>query len=136
MRHFPSAAEPLPHRDADAVPEPSQRQWAPPQDIQPLITCRRPRHRLALLDRTIGDECLIGIQAVVLNGAKIGPRCIVGAGALVTEGKEFPEGSLIVGSPAKVVRELSAAQFAMLSRLAGHYVEQTQRHRGGIKRIG
>jgi len=93
-------------------------------------------HQAMLHGCTIGDECLIGIQAVVLNGAKIGRRCIVGAGALVTEGKEFPEGSLIVGSPAKVVRELTAQQFAMLSRLAGHYVEQTQRHRGGIRRIG
>ena len=84
----------------------------------------------------VGEGTLIGIQAVVLNGAKIGPRCIVGAGALVTEGKEFPEGSLIVGSPAKVVRTLSAAQFEMLDRLAEHYVAQTRRHRGGIRRIG
>jgi carbonic anhydrase/acetyltransferase-like protein (isoleucine patch superfamily) len=93
-------------------------------------------HQVMLHGCTIGDECLIGIQAVVLNGAKIARHCIVGAGALVTEGKEFAEGSLIVGSPAKVVRALTPAQFAMLSRLPAHYVEQTQRHRGGIRRIG
>ena len=57
---------------------------------------------------TIGDGSLIGIQAVVLNGAKIGRNCLVGAGALVTEGKEFPDGSLIVGAPAKVVRAADA----------------------------
>ena len=51
---------------------------------------------------TIGDGSLIGIQAVVLNNAKIGRNCLVGAGALVTEGKEFPDGSLIMGAPAKV----------------------------------
>jgi len=93
-------------------------------------------HQVMLHGCSIGESTLIGIQAVVLNGAKIGRRCIVGAGALVTEGKEFPDGSLIVGSPAKVVRTLSPAQFEMLDRMAGHYVTQTQRHRSGIKRIG
>ena len=85
---------------------------------------------------SIGDGTLIGIQAVVLNGAKIGPRCIVGAGALVTEGKEFPEGSLIVGAPARVLRSLSPEQFELLRRMAEAYKAQTRRHRDGIKRIG
>jgi carbonic anhydrase/acetyltransferase-like protein (isoleucine patch superfamily) len=93
-------------------------------------------HQVMLHGCSIGEGTLIGIQAVVLNGAKIGRNCIVGAGALVTEGKEFPDGSLIVGSPAKVVRTLSPAQFEMLGHLAEHYVMQTRRHRGGIKRIG
>ncbi len=93
-------------------------------------------HQVMLHGCTVGDDTLIGIQAVVLNGAKIGRKCIVGAGALVTEGKEFPDGSLIVGSPAKLVRPLTPAQFEMLSHLAEHYVAQTQRHRGGLKRIG
>ena len=93
-------------------------------------------HQVMLHGCSIGEGTLIGIQAVVLNGAKIGRHCIVGAGALVTEGKEFPDGSLIVGSPAKAVRTLSAAQFEMLGHLAEHYVAQTRRHRGGIKRIG
>ena len=59
-------------------------------------------HQVMLHGCTIGDDSLIGIQAVVLNDAKIGRNCLVGAGALVTEGKEFPDGSLIVGAPAKV----------------------------------
>ena len=93
-------------------------------------------HQVMLHGCSVGEGSLIGIQAVVLNGAKIGRHCIVGAGALVTEGKEFPDGSLIVGSPAKAVRTLSAAQHEMLGHLAEHYVVQTRRHRGGIKRIG
>ena len=59
---------------------------------------------------TIGDGSLIGIQAVVLNDAKIGRNCLVGAGSVVTEGKEFPDDSLIVGSPAKVVRTLTPSR--------------------------
>ena len=93
-------------------------------------------HQAMLHGCSIGDGTLIGIQAVVLNGAKIGRNCIVGAGALVTEGKEFPDGSLIVGSPARLVRPLTPAQFEMLTHLAEHYVAQTRRHRGGIRRIG
>src|SRR6185369_1591633 len=61
-------------------------------------------HQVMLHGCTIGDNSLIGIQAVVLNGAKIGRNCIVGAGAVITENKEFPDNSLIVGAPAKVVR--------------------------------
>ena len=56
---------------------------------------------------TVGSGSLIGIQAVVLNGAKIGHNCFVGAGAVVTEGKEFPDGSLILGAPAKAVRQIT-----------------------------
>ena len=94
-------------------------------------------HQVMLHGCSVGERSLIGIQAVVLNGAKIGKNCIVGAGALVTEGKEFPDYSLVVGTPAKLVRTLSPEQFeAMAGRLAEHYVAQTRRHRGGIKRIG
>jgi carbonic anhydrase/acetyltransferase-like protein (isoleucine patch superfamily) len=92
-------------------------------------------HQVMLHGCSIGEGTLIGIQAVVLNGAKIGPRCIVGAGALVTEGKEFAEGSLIVGSPARAVRMLSPQHFELLARLPGHYVAQKQRHQRGIRRI-
>jgi carbonic anhydrase/acetyltransferase-like protein (isoleucine patch superfamily) len=56
---------------------------------------------------TIGENTLVGMQAVVLNGAIIGENCLVGAGALVTEGKSFPNNSLILGAPARVVRELT-----------------------------
>ena len=61
-------------------------------------------HQVTLHGCTVGDGSLIGIRAVVMNGAKIGRHCLVGAGSLVTEGKEFPDGSLIMGVPAKVVR--------------------------------
>ena len=63
-------------------------------------------HKAMLHGCTIGDESLIGIAAVVLNGARIGKNCVVGAGSVVTEDKSFPDGSLIMGTPAKVVREL------------------------------
>ena len=93
-------------------------------------------HQVMLHGCSIGDGTLVGIQAVVLNHARIGRNCIVGAGALVTEGKEFPDGSLIVGAPAKVVRTLSPEQFDLLRRMAAAYQAQTCRHRDGIKRIG
>jgi carbonic anhydrase/acetyltransferase-like protein (isoleucine patch superfamily) len=84
----------------------------------------------------IGEGALIGIGAVVLNGARIGPRCLVGAGALVTEGKAFPEGSLIVGSPAVVKRSLTAEQIAGLERSADHYVRNAQRFGATLKPLG
>ena len=93
-------------------------------------------HQVMLHGCTVGDGSLIGIQAVVLNGAKIGRHCLVGAGALVTEGKEFPDGSMIFGSPAKVVRQLSPEQIAGLQRSAEHYVLNAQRFRAGLKKIG
>ena len=93
-------------------------------------------HQVMLHGCSIGDGTLVGIQAVVLNHARIGRHCIVGAGALVTEGKEFPDGSMIVGAPAKVVRTLSPEQFQLLQRLSEAYQAQTRRHRDGLKRIG
>jgi carbonic anhydrase/acetyltransferase-like protein (isoleucine patch superfamily) len=70
-----------------------------------------------------------------MNGARIGRNCIVGAGALVTEGKEFPDNSLIVGSPAKVVRTLTDEQAAGLRMNAVHYVANAARHRDTVVRI-
>ena len=93
-------------------------------------------HQVMLHGCSVGDGTLVGIQAVVLNGARIGRHCIVGAGAVVTEGKEFPDGSLIVGAPAKLLRPLSAPQFDMLRRMAAAYRVQTRRHRDGLRRIG
>jgi carbonic anhydrase/acetyltransferase-like protein (isoleucine patch superfamily) len=92
-------------------------------------------HQVMLHGCTIGDGSLIGIQAVVLNNAKIGRNCIVGAGSVVTEGKEFPDNSLIFGSPAKVVRTLDDAGLRMLAYIADHYVENAQRYRNGLKKI-
>ena len=92
-------------------------------------------HKVMLHGCTIGDGSLIGIGAVVLNGAKIGKGCIVGAGALVTEGKEFPDGSMVIGSPAKVVRQLSAEQQEALKMSAVNYCENARRFKGGLKKI-
>ena len=92
-------------------------------------------HQVMLHGCTVGDHTLIGIQSVVLNGARIGRHSIVGAGSLVTEGKEFPDGVLIVGSPAKVVRQLTPEQIAGLQASATHYVAQQQRHARARKRL-
>jgi carbonic anhydrase/acetyltransferase-like protein (isoleucine patch superfamily) len=92
-------------------------------------------HQVVLHGCTIGDGSLIGIQAVVLNGAKIGRHCLVGAGALITEGKEFPDGSMIFGSPAKVVKQLTPEQIEGLRRSAAHYVENARRFAAGLKKI-
>ena len=92
-------------------------------------------HLVMLHGCTVGDGSLIGIQAVVLNGARIGRNCLVGAGALVTEGKEFPDGSLIVGSPARAVRQLSDEQIANVQHAAAHYVENARRYRAGLRRL-
>jgi carbonic anhydrase/acetyltransferase-like protein (isoleucine patch superfamily) len=93
-------------------------------------------HQVMLHGCTIGDNTLIGIQAVVLNNAKIGRNSIVGAGAVVTEGKEFPDNSLIIGAPAKVVRTLDDAAVAKLRQSAEHYVENGRRFAKGLKKIG
>ena len=93
-------------------------------------------HQVMLHGCTIGDNTLIGIQAVVLNGAKIGRNCIVGAGSVVTEGKEFPDNSLIVGSPAKVIRTLDEAAAAKLAQSAEGYVGNARRYAAGLKKIG
>ena len=93
-------------------------------------------HMVMLHGCTIGDESLIGIGATVLNGATIGKNCLVGAGSLVTEGKTFPDGSMIMGTPAKVVKTLTREQIEGLRRSAQHYVENAQRYRTGLKKIG
>jgi carbonic anhydrase/acetyltransferase-like protein (isoleucine patch superfamily) len=92
-------------------------------------------HQVMLHGCTVGDGSLIGIQAVVLNGARIGRNCLVGAGAVVTEGKEFPDNSLILGAPAKVVKAISPEQAARLKHGALHYVDNAQRHRMLLKQI-
>jgi carbonic anhydrase/acetyltransferase-like protein (isoleucine patch superfamily) len=93
-------------------------------------------HQVTLHGCSIGDGSLVGIQAVVLNGARVGRNCLVGAGALVTEGKEFPDNSLIMGSPAKVVRELTPEQSQRLRQSAQNYIVNAARHRDGLRRIG
>jgi len=93
-------------------------------------------HQVVLHGCTIGDGSLIGIGAVVLNGAVIGKHCLVGAGALVTEGKSFPDGSLIVGSPAVVKRALSPEQIEGLQRSAEHYIANAQRCKTTLHKVG
>ena len=84
-------------------------------------------HNVILHGCTIGDNTLIGIGSTVLNGAKIGGNCIVGAHALVTENKVFPDGSLILGAPARVARELEAEEIAMIGKSADIYVRNAAR---------
>lgn len=93
-------------------------------------------HHAILHGCTIGDGTLIGMGAIVLNRAVIGEGCIIGAGALVTEGKAFPAGSLIIGSPARVVRPLDAAAAALLAASAAHYVEKARAMAEGLRRVG
>jgi carbonic anhydrase/acetyltransferase-like protein (isoleucine patch superfamily) len=92
-------------------------------------------HQVMLHGCSVGDHSLIGIGAVVLNGARIGKGCLVGAGALVTEGKEFPDGSMIIGSPAKAVKDLTAAQIEGLKASARHYVQNARRYSAELKKI-
>ena len=92
-------------------------------------------HMAMLHGCTIGDDSLIGIGAVVLNDAKIGKNCLVGAGSLVTEGKEFPDGSMIMGSPAKVVRELTPEQIQGIRMPAKHYIENALLFQSSLKKI-
>ncbi len=93
-------------------------------------------HKVMLHGCTIGDESLIGIGAVVLNGARIGRNCLVGAGSLVTEGKCFPDGSMIMGSPARAVRQLTPEQIERLRWSARHYIDNARRFRATLNRRG
>ena len=92
-------------------------------------------HQAMLHGCTIGDGALIGIQAVVMNGAVIGKDCVVGAGALVTEGKTFGARKLIVGFPAKVVRELSDEEIDKMHRAAPGYVRRQEMYKAKLNRI-
>jgi carbonic anhydrase/acetyltransferase-like protein (isoleucine patch superfamily) len=85
-------------------------------------------HQAILHGCTVADDCLIGMGARILNGAVIAPECIVGAGALVTEGKNFEGGSLIVGAPARVVRQITDEERQLLRASAVHYAEKAARY--------
>lgn len=85
-------------------------------------------HNVMMHGCTVGDCSLIGINSVILNGAKIGKHCLIGANSLIPEGKVIPDGSLVMGSPGKVVRELTEAQKQMLEASAAHYVENARRY--------
>ena len=90
-------------------------------------------HQAILHGCTIADDCLIGMGARILNGAVIESECIVGAGALITEGKRFPSGSLIVGAPARVVRQVTDEEKQMLRVSAAHYAEKATGYAAGLR---
>jgi len=90
-------------------------------------------HKVMLHGCTVADNSLIGIGAIILNRACIGASSLVGAGALVTEGKVFPDGVLIMGAPARVVRELTTDEIEGLKRSADHYVANGRRFAAGLE---
>jgi carbonic anhydrase/acetyltransferase-like protein (isoleucine patch superfamily) len=89
-------------------------------------------HQAMMHGCSVGEGSLIGIQAVVLNGAVIGSGCLVGAGALITERKVFPDGTLIIGAPAKVIRELTAEERENLLKVAANYAERGAYYRNHL----
>src|SRR5690348_2465877 len=92
-------------------------------------------HQAILHGCTVADDCLIGMGARILNGAVIEGGCIVGAGALITESKQFQPGSLIVGAPARVVRQVSEEERRLLRASAAHYAEKAQRYAAELKKL-
>ena len=93
-------------------------------------------HKAILHGCTIGDGCLIGMGAVVMNGARIGESCLLAANALVTEGKEIPARSLVVGQPAKVLRTLDDPTVATIRRASAIYRARQDQYRAGMRRVG
>ncbi len=85
-------------------------------------------HKAMLHGCIVGDYSLIGINSVILNGARIGSGCFIGANALITEGKVIPDGSMVMGSPGRVVRQLTPEEQEGLHRSAAHYVANWQRY--------
>jgi len=92
-------------------------------------------HKAMLHGCQVDDYSLIGINAVVLNGARIGKHCIIGANALIPEGMDIPDGSLVVGSPATIKRQLNEVQKKMLEASAAHYVHNAERFMTGLKPV-
>jgi carbonic anhydrase/acetyltransferase-like protein (isoleucine patch superfamily) len=92
-------------------------------------------HQAMLHGCTLGPGTLVGMGATVLNGAKIGANCLIGANALVTEGKEFPDNSLILGSPAKEARPLGPEALANMRRAQLSYVARWRRFKAGLRQV-
>ena len=90
-------------------------------------------HKVMLHGCSIGDYSLIGINAVVLNGATIGHHCVIGANALVTEGMNIPDYSVVMGSPAKVMKTVKPEQATMLEKSAEHYQKNAARFEKDLK---
>jgi carbonic anhydrase/acetyltransferase-like protein (isoleucine patch superfamily) len=104
-----------------------------PLTIGPDVTIG---HAVILHGCTIGEGSLIGMGATIMNNARIGRFCIVGANALVPENKEFPDYSLIVGAPAKLVKQIDPSATERLLKSARHYVENGRRYAAGLKPVG
>jgi carbonic anhydrase/acetyltransferase-like protein (isoleucine patch superfamily) len=92
-------------------------------------------HRAIIHGCTIGANSLIGMGAIVLNGAKIGNNCLIGAGAVVSEGRDIPDNSLVLGVPAKVVREVTEDQIAMIKRGVDSYANKWKRFAATLKEV-
>lgn len=93
-------------------------------------------HQVMLHGCVVGDGSLIGINSVILNGAVIGKGCLIGANSLIPEGKVIPDGSLVMGSPGKVVRQLTPEQMEGLKENARSYVENFRRFRDSLVAAG
>ena len=93
-------------------------------------------HNVILHGCTLEDDALVGMGSIVMNGGRIGRGSIVGAGSVIAEGKQFPEYSLIIGSPARVIRTLEPAQAAKMGSAAKFYVANGARYNKGLKKIG
>jgi carbonic anhydrase/acetyltransferase-like protein (isoleucine patch superfamily) len=93
-------------------------------------------HNVILHGCSIGDGALVGMGSIIMNGARIGRDSIVGAGAVITEGKQFPERSLIIGSPARAVRTLDATQVTRMGGAAKFYVANGPRYNRGLRKVG
>lgn len=93
-------------------------------------------HMAMLHGCTVGEGSLIGINAVILNGAIIGKYCLIGANTLIPEGRVIPDRTLVVGTPGRIIRELTDAEVAGLQGSAASYVDNAQRYAKGLRRIG
>jgi carbonic anhydrase/acetyltransferase-like protein (isoleucine patch superfamily) len=93
-------------------------------------------HLVMLHGCTVRENSLIGIGAIILNRVVVGRNCLIGAGSLIPEGKEIPDGSLVLGVPGKVVRSLTPEEIAMNTWIAQHYAERAERYRKGLVAIG
>lgn len=92
-------------------------------------------HMVMLHGCEIGDNTLVGIKSVILNRARVGKNSIVGANSLVTEGKQFPDNVMLMGAPAKVVRELTPQEVQIIKLTAAHYVDNARRYNSTLKAV-
>lgn len=92
-------------------------------------------HKAMLHGCTIAEQTLVGMGATILNGAQVGRNCLIGAGALIAEGKKIPDGSLVIGIPAKVVRPLEDTEILQLRASATHYQERMRQFREGLSTV-